>query len=97
MSFDFNILEKSAQAHIGNGEYNKALAIYFFMADGDPSLDAGYLGAQIGKCYELLGELYTAKYWFGRAVEENPEVRTECIVKRKQMEALKIDAFVISK
>lgn len=44
------------------------------MADGDLSLDAGYLGHKIGACYEALGQLQEAKYWYGRAVEENPDV-----------------------
>ena len=44
------------------------------MADGDPSLDAGYLGTRIAGCYEAMGRLREAKYWHGRAVEENPGV-----------------------
>jgi hypothetical protein len=67
---DFNELEKKSMEFIENKEFHSALRIYFYMADGDPSLDAGYLGLRIGKCYELLGELYAAKYWYGRAVEE---------------------------
>lgn len=47
--------------------------IYLFMgADGDQSLDAGYLGERLGECYENLGDLHAAKYWYGRAVEESP-------------------------
>ncbi len=46
-----------------------------FMADGDPSLDGGYLGARIAECYEAMGRMREAKYWHGRAVEENSEVR----------------------
>ena len=44
------------------------------MADGDKSLDGGYLGERIGYCYEMMGDLHAAKYWYGRAVEENPEI-----------------------
>ena len=45
------------------------------MADGDPSLDGGYLGGRIAECYERLGERDAARYWYGRAVEENPAIR----------------------
>jgi hypothetical protein len=55
-----------------------ALRIYYFMSDGDPSLDGGYLGKRIAQCYEALGELDAAKYWYGRAIEENPVVNSDC-------------------
>ena len=73
--YDFNILERYASEFTDNEKYEDALRIYFYMADGDPSLDAGYLGEKIAMCYEKLGQIYAAKYWYGRAVEENPEVR----------------------
>ncbi len=73
--YDFNTLEQRAHELICNEKYEDALRIYFYMADGDPSLDAGYLGEKIAICYEKLGEVYAAKYWYGRAAEENPEVR----------------------
>lgn len=69
---DFNVLEKKAKELIKLGRAKDAQKIYFFMADGDPSLDAGYLAMKIGEIYESLGELHAAKYWYGRAVEENP-------------------------
>ena len=50
------------------------MAIYLHMADGDPSLDAGYLAMQIGACCERLGDLHLARWWYGRAVEENPGI-----------------------
>jgi tetratricopeptide (TPR) repeat protein len=74
--YDFNLLEETAAELITAGKVADAIKIYIFMADGDPSLDAGYLGTKLGECYELLGDLHAAKYWHGRAVEENPEVRT---------------------
>jgi hypothetical protein len=43
------------------------MAIYFWMGDGDPSLDAGYLAYQIAACHEALGDLHAAKWWYGRA------------------------------
>ena len=75
--YDFNRLERMAKKYIDDGNVADAIKIYLFMSDGDPSLDAGYLKERLGICYERLGDLHAAKYWFGRAVEENPEVRLE--------------------
>ena len=75
MEYDFNVLERSAKKLKELGRWQDALEIYFYMADGDPSLDAGYLGTRIGECYEAMGKMHEAKYWHERAVEENPEVR----------------------
>lgn len=75
--YDFNQLERTAKKFIDDGNAIDAIKIYLFMSDGDPSLDAGYLGERLGVCYEQLGDLHAAKYWYGRAVEENPEVRLE--------------------
>jgi tetratricopeptide (TPR) repeat protein len=74
MSLDFNDLEKSASIFVSKKRYLDAIKIYLHMALGDPSLDAGYLGFKIGECYEKSGDLHAAKYWYGRAVEENPEI-----------------------
>lgn len=73
--YDFNQLERVATELINSGRVADALKIYLFMADGDQSLDAGYLGEKLGHCYEQLGDLHAAKFWYGRAVEENPKVR----------------------
>jgi hypothetical protein len=66
------------------------MAIYLFMEDGDPSLNAGYLAMRIGECCELLGDPHAAKWWYGRAVEENPQIPayTEA---RQRLEHLTID------
>jgi tetratricopeptide (TPR) repeat protein len=85
MSFDFNELEAVAAESITAGRFEDALRIYLFMADGDPSLDGGYLGGRIGTCYERLGELDAARYWYARAVEENPHVRTAEAEARKRL------------
>lgn len=69
---DFNTLEVRALTHIEKKEFESALAIYLYMADGDPSLDGGYLGNRIGFAYQQMGRTAEAKYWFGRAAEENP-------------------------
>jgi tetratricopeptide (TPR) repeat protein len=74
MAYDFNKLEMRALELVEAGSIKDALRIYLWMADGDPSLDGGYLGGRIGECYERLGELDAARYWYARAVEENPEV-----------------------
>lgn len=59
------------------------------MSDGDPSLDGGYLGKRIAQ-YEALGELAAAKYWYGRAIEENPVVNSDCADTRNKLEELSI-------
>jgi hypothetical protein len=64
------------------------------MSDGDTALDAGYLGQKIGQCHEALGDLHAAKYWYGRAVEENPGVRLFSEAARKRLESVTIDALV---
>ena len=97
MPLDFNILEKKAQELIDSEHFNDALRIYLFMADGDPSLDGGYLGMRIAECYERMGDLAAAKYWYGRAVEENPLVRTECVKARERLAHVSIDDLVPKK
>ncbi len=68
------------------------------MADGDPSLDAGSLGEKMGECYEKMGQLYAAKYWYGRAVEENPHVRVQSAQARKKLEKMvNIDDLILPK
>jgi tetratricopeptide (TPR) repeat protein len=94
--FDFNDLEVSSDRHMKNGRYREALAIYFYIADGDPSLDAGYLAERIATCYRALGELHAAKYWYGRALEENPEVRASCADRIRELGDLDISSFVES-
>jgi hypothetical protein len=71
---DFNQLEYSAEKRFSDGDYDGALTIYYFMVDGDPSLDAGHLGERIGACYLSKGCAAPARYWLRRAQEENPEL-----------------------
>jgi hypothetical protein len=71
---DFNELERRAGSLRAAKRFREAMAIYFFMADGDPSLDAGHLAHAIGACHEGLGDLHAARWWYGRALEENPEI-----------------------
>ncbi|MEZ0225894.1 MAG: hypothetical protein ACAH83_15170 [Alphaproteobacteria bacterium] len=86
--YDFNILEKRAKELTDAGRPHDAIRIYFFMADGDSSLDGGYLSEKIAQCYESMGQLYAAKYWYGRAVEENPEVRRDSAKALKDLDGL---------
>jgi tetratricopeptide (TPR) repeat protein len=97
MRYDFNVLEKRADELIEAGRSRDAIKIYLFMADGDPSLDAGWLGKRIAECYESLGDLHAAKYWYGRAVEENPEARPDCVAARQRLSAISIDDLVSPK
>ncbi len=85
MPYDFNVLEQSAWTHVEAGRYGDAIKIYLFMADGDQSLDGGWLGWRLGICYEALGDLHAASYWHGRAVEENPDVRKESAEARTRL------------
>ncbi|CDZ49250.1 hypothetical protein [Neorhizobium galegae] len=91
---DFNHLERTAKKLIGDGNVVDAIKIYLFMSDGDASLDAGYLGERLGICYEQLGDLHAAKYWYGRAVEENPEVRLEAAQAYERLSNVGIDHLV---
>ena len=97
MRYDFNVLEKRAHELVEAGRPGDAIKIYLFMADGDPSLDAGYLGQKLGECYERIGDPHAAKYWYGRAVDENPTVRLDCIAARKRLEEVSIDDLVSPK
>jgi tetratricopeptide (TPR) repeat protein len=94
MTYDFNILENRAQELIDVGRFRDAIKIYLFMADGDPALDGGYLGKRLAECYERIGDLHAAKYWYGRAVEENPGLRDDCVAARKRLEGVTIDDLV---
>jgi len=78
MKYDFNKLEILAASLAKKNRYDDALKIYFFMSDGDPSLDGGYLAKRIAQCYENLQDFHAAKYWYGKAIEENPVVNVDC-------------------
>jgi hypothetical protein len=91
MEYDFNKLEKKAEELLHAGLPHEAVKIFLFMADGDQSLDGGYLAKRIAQCYEQMKDLHAAKYWYGRAVEENPEVRVDCLEARKRLDFVTID------
>ena len=88
---DFNKLELAAVSLKSRGMFKEALRIYFYMADGDSSLDGGYLGGRIAECYEQLGDLDAARYWYGRAVEENPEVNLKEAAARERLGPYDLD------
>ena len=94
MKYNFNLLEAAAQKFVESREFEKAIRIYLFMADGDVSLDGGYLGEKLGQCYEYLGDLSAAKYWYGRAIEENPQVRSLAVERRKNLDHVNISDIV---
>lgn len=94
MRYDFNILEEYAQDFLSAGYPEKATKIYLFMADGDQSLDGGHLGKKLGECYERLGDLHAAKYWYGRAVEENPQARLDCVEARERLAHVTLDELI---
>lgn len=96
MVYDFNVFERSATKLKELGRWQDALEVYMFMADGDPSLDGGYLGARIGECYEAMGRLREAKFWHGRAVEENPEIRWGSHEALQRIGDLPIEQLLIS-
>lgn len=85
MEMDFNVLERVAAKAVQEQRYSDAIRIYLFMGDGDPSLDAGYLAERIGHCYEALNDLPAARFWYGRAVEENPHVCLEAVAARERL------------
>lgn len=92
--YDFNVLEKKAKSFLKLDRPHDAVKIYLYMADGDQSLDGGYLGKMLGQSYEAMGDLHAAKYWYGRAVEENPEVRTDCLEALNRLKNVTIDELI---
>jgi tetratricopeptide (TPR) repeat protein len=94
MKYDFNKLEEKATNLLGSGLPHEAIKIYLFMADGDQSLDGGYLAKKIAQCYEEMKDFHAANYWYGRAIEENPGVRIDCVEARKRLEYVTIDSLL---
>jgi hypothetical protein len=91
---DFNVLERRAKELITSGRPKDAMAIYPFMGDGDPSYDAGYLAAPIRECCEQLDDPHAAKWWYGRAVEENPAIPAYTQV-RQRLEHITIERLIL--
>lgn len=68
---DFNLWEQRARELSAAGRPEDALKVYLAMGDGDPSLDAGYLGQKIGECYERVGDLHAR---IARRTHPSPDV-----------------------
>jgi hypothetical protein len=73
-NMDFTKISTIAHRLEEIGKYSEAIKIYYCLCDGDSSLEAGYFAQRISICYEKLGDSFAAKYWAGRAVEENPTI-----------------------
>ncbi|MBM7325657.1 hypothetical protein JS562_21475 [Agrobacterium sp. S2] len=63
------------------------------MVECDQSLDAGYVGERLGECYKKIGDLDAAKYWYGRAMEENSDIRLISVAARKRLHDVNIEAI----
>jgi hypothetical protein len=47
MKYDFNKLEEKAKNFLDSGLPHEAIKIYLYVADGDQSLDGGYLAKKL--------------------------------------------------
>lgn len=72
MSLDANAIVARARARQERLDYQSALELFLYLAQGDQSLDGGSLGVDIAYCYEQLGRINEARFWASRAREENP-------------------------
>ncbi len=72
--YDVNAIMRRAEELLAAGRPRQALKLFLFLADGDPSLNGGWLAERIGHCCEMQGDLHMARWWYGRAVEENPRI-----------------------
>ncbi len=90
---DYNLLNYCANNAFEKGDYKEALAIYLFLATGDGSLEAGWTGFWVAKCYEKLGDLHSAKYWASRAYEENPTIE-QYVEYKSSLDNINIDDVV---
>jgi hypothetical protein len=93
---DLAALETSAMELLQRGRPADALKIFYRLAEGNLSLDGGYLGWRIGQCYEALGDLNAAHYWHGRAVQENPALRTLSAEALRRIGDLPLDELLIT-
>jgi tetratricopeptide (TPR) repeat protein len=71
---EFNAVHDRAVQMVRANRLQDALKLFYHLAEGDRSLDGGSLGHSIGECYEGLGDLHAARYWYARAFEENPVI-----------------------
>ena len=71
---DYNLMLFCAHRAFSEENFRNALAIYLFLAEKDPSLEGGSTADNISRCYEKMGDAYSAKYWARLAFEENPDI-----------------------
>lgn len=90
------ILQSSGMELLQRGRPADALKIFYRLAEGDVSLDGGYLGWRIGQCYEALGDLNAARYWHSRAIEENPRDRTLSAEALRRIGDVSLDDLLIT-
>jgi tetratricopeptide (TPR) repeat protein len=67
-----NQLEKNACFFIERGFYREAIELYFLLSEGDDSFDAGGNAFKIGICYEKIGDIKSAVFWYFKATSEAP-------------------------
>jgi 5-methylcytosine-specific restriction endonuclease McrA len=91
---DFRALDLVAATAVREHRFDDALRVYLFMADSDASHDAGHLAERIGSCYEALGDFPAARYWYGHAIQENPNARLESVMGRKRLRAESYDELL---
>jgi hypothetical protein len=77
--------------------FSDAIRAYLCLCDGDPSLEGGYFANRLSVCYEKLGEFFAAKYWAGRAVEENPGIDQYSVQRAKFENVTILDIFELAK
>ena len=90
------ILQSSGMELLQRGRPADALKIFYRLAEGDISLEGGYLGWRIGQCYEALGDLNAARYWHDRAVKENPRLRTLSAEALQRIGEISLDDLLIA-
>jgi hypothetical protein len=71
---DVNLIYHCADDAFVQGRIPDALSLYLLLARSDDSLDAGEVGYWPARCYEILNDLNSARYWADRAVAENPTI-----------------------
>ena len=71
-TYDFNVLSAAAADFYRQNRFRDSLKIFLFIAVIDT--ESGFYSERVGSCYENIGDLHSAKYWYGKAVKENPTI-----------------------
>ena len=67
------------------------LKIFLFIAVIDTK--SGLFSERVGSCYENIGDLHSAKYWYGKAVKENPTIEPY-VRARERLKHVNIDLLL---